>query len=57
MKQYVTYLKFNTESVDELIHLIDTDIVEKNKSFVITPNLDFLRLSYNDESFRKIINE
>lgn len=57
MKQYVTYLKFNTESIEELIELIDIDINKKNKSFVITPNLDFLRLSYKDESFRKIINE
>lgn len=57
MKQFVTYLKFNTESIDELIHLIDIDIAKKNKSFVITPNLDFLRLSYKDENFRRIINE
>ena len=56
-KIYITYLKFNNESSDDLIKKIDLDIINKEKKVVFTPNLDFLRLAYKNIEFRKYLNE
>ena len=57
MKDYITYLKFDSLSKDELIEEFKNNIITHKKTFTLTPNLDFLRISYKDSALRTIINE
>lgn len=56
MKDYITYLLFDNLSKDELIDEFKININNHKKTFTLTPNLDFLRISYKDSFFREIIN-
>lgn len=56
MKDYITFLKFNSESSGELVEMVDICIQEKKKTFIVTPNLDILRISYKDSAYRELLN-
>ena len=56
MKDYITYLKFDDLSEEELLVEINKSIEEKRKSILCTPNLDGLRICYKDKDLRDSIN-
>ena len=56
MKDYITYLKFDNLNKEEMLKEFENNIDNHTKKITVTPNLDFLRLSYKDDDFRKIIN-
>lgn len=56
MKDYITYLKFDDLTVEELLLEYNEKIQKKEKFFTLTPNLDFLRISYRNDNFRNLIN-
>lgn len=56
MKKYIWKLKFNTESMEDMIKLYINSTNKDEKTFTLTPNLDFLRLVYKDEEFANVIN-
>lgn len=56
MKKKIAKLAFNVESMDEMIQLYIDSTNKGEKTFTLTPNLDFLRLSYKDKEFFDIIN-
>ncbi len=57
MKDFITYLMFDNLSKEELLEEFKNNVKEHKKTFTLTPNLDFLRLSYKDSFFRRIIND
>lgn len=57
MKGYITYLKFDNCSTDELIQSYKEDLLNKRKKVTITPNLDGLRICYKNKKIRNLINE
>ena len=57
MQKNILYLKFNTESSEELLDCILNDVKNKQKSVVFTPNLDFFRLSYKNLELRDTLNQ
>lgn len=56
MKDYITYLKFDDCSKEELLSNYKTDIANHRKAITVTPNLDDLRLTYKNEALRHRIN-
>lgn len=56
MKDYITYLKFDDLSEEELFECFKDDIKNHRKAVIVTPNLDGLRVSYKDAELRKYIN-
>ena len=57
MKDYITYLKFDDLSEDELLIEINKSIEGNRKSILCTPNLDGLRICYKDKELRDNINK
>lgn len=57
MKYYISYLLFDDYDEKSLFDCFVDDIRSCSKRFVVTPNLDFLRMAYRDPQFRKILNE
>ena len=56
MKDYITYLKFDDLSIDELLFEIKKKIDANEKAITCTPNLDGLRIAYKDKKVRDGIN-
>lgn len=56
MKDYITHLKFDDLSEDELLIEYQKAIEEKRKTITCTPNLDGLRLTYKNDDLRNNIN-
>lgn len=56
MKDYITYLKFDDNSISQLLNDIDCSIINKEKAVVSTPNLDVLRAAYKNQELRSFIN-
>jgi len=56
MKDYITFLKFDDLSPDELLKCYEQDILNNKKVITETPNLDGLRVAYKDCFIRRSIN-
>ncbi len=56
MKDYITFLKFDSFSPDELLKHYEQDIADNKKIITETPNLDGLRVAYRDSFIRQSIN-
>lgn len=56
MKDYITFLRFDDLSPQELLNHYEEDIDQKRKIITETPNLDGLRVAYHDAFLRRSIN-
>lgn len=56
MKDYITYLKFDDFSEEELFSSFSVDVSHKSKKIIVTPNLDDLRIAYKNSLVRNCIN-
>lgn len=56
MKDYIAYLKFDDLSEDEILLFCKDRTINKEKTIVVTPNLDGMRVAYKNENVRRGIN-
>lgn len=56
MKKNIAYLQFNTESKFEMLAIYKERILNKEKNWTVTPNLDFMRFCYKNKDLIRVIN-
>ena len=56
MKDYIAVIKLDDISEEEYIKEVEEHIINRDKIFTVTPNLDGLRIAYKSRKVRRIIN-